>query len=178
MKTLTCALEECSASFQRFPGSKRRYCTRRCEGIGARQTVLARYGSSPPPAIRRSVPPLELHCSICGARFATADPLRRTCSPGCGHRLTNEFNRRSSPYAPRRAEVLAELERARGDWVRTGDLAAAVYGADDAANRQAILAIVWRLRALLADGGRRIECGGGRTRLVSGDDGDTAEVAS
>jgi predicted nucleic acid-binding Zn ribbon protein len=178
VKTLPCALPDCGTPFERFPGSRRRYCSNRCQGIAARRTVEARYGSSLPAAIRPTVPPLELHCSMCGSCFATADPLRRTCSAGCRHRLTNEVNRRTSPYAARQAEVLAELERARGDWVRTGELAAAVYGADDEANRQAILAVLWRLRGRRADGGRRIESGGGRVRLVSGDDGDIGEVAS
>lgn len=176
MKTLTCALEECGTPFERFPRSRRRYCSNRCQGIAARRTVQARYGSSPPGAIRPSVPPLSLFCSICGARFAPGDALRRTCSAGCRHRLTSEVNRRSSPYAMRQAEALAVLERARGGWVPTAELAAAIYGADDAASRHATVALIWRLRVKHADGGRRIECGGGRTRLVSGD--DTAEVAS
>jgi hypothetical protein len=168
MKTLTCALAECGTPFERFPGSVRRYCSRLCQGRGARRTVIARYGGSCVAPIRLVPPaPLELHCSICARRFRVADLTTRTCSLGCGHRLAGLLQaRRARAPVGRSAELLGILRERRSGFTSTSALAEAMYGLDDYDSRHAARQLLFRLRALYGMDGLVIESDGVGYRLA------------
>jgi hypothetical protein len=168
VKTLTCALEECGKSFERFPGSVRRHCSTLCQGRAAYRTAVARHGGSCVTPIRLvAPPPLDLHCSICARRFRVADLTTRTCSLACGRRLAGLLQeRRARVPVGRSAELLGILRRRRSGFTPTGALAEALYGLDDHDSRHAVRQLLFRLRVLYGMDGLVIESDGVGYRLV------------